>query len=85
MCLLFALPLILNFGLTFAGDLPGVGFFVFAVVVILFWSLFFILQIVAVVRQLRRRVVDAEAIGAMCLMFLSYILAGWFIPREIAL
>ena len=76
--------MLLGFGLDVAHKHPGVGWFVYAVAVILLWVMFLIVEAAVLVRQLRARIFDIEVVTAVFLMLLSFAVAAWFVPYEIA-
>src|SRR5262245_28635418 len=55
-CLLFFPTMLLGFGLSLAGDQPGVGWFIFAGCVLLLWTALYLIQLMEVIRQIRARV-----------------------------
>lgn len=82
-CLVVFPSAVLGLGLTFVNYEPGVGWFVYATAVIIFWISVFVFQVAVVLRQLHSRVLDIEAIVTVILISLSFIVAAWYLPHAI--
>ena len=82
-CLLLFPSMLLGFGLSVAHKQLGVGWFIYAGLVVIFWTTMFLMQLSAAIRQLRVRVLDVEAWIVVLMMSLSYAVAVWYVSYEI--
>jgi hypothetical protein len=83
-CLLLFPSMLLGVGLSAAHYQPGVGWCIYAALALVFWTTAFLIQLSATIRQLRARVLDVEAWTVVLMMSLSYLVAVWYVPYEIA-
>lgn len=82
-CLMLFPSAALSVGLAIVSYNPGVGWYVFAAAVVIFWSSVTVFQVAVVLRQVRSRIFDIEAATTAVLMTLGVLVAAWYVPYAI--